>query len=133
MFFGLDGEKALLILLIAVLLVGPERLPRYAEALGRATRRAREWASGARERVRDEMGQDFDDIEWRKLDPRQYDPRRIIRDALLDDAPVPNAATASPEKPAQVLQEPRVARPGVLAAAPSPITPAVVPYDSEAT
>ena len=51
----------------------------------------------AKDRVREEMGPDFDEEEWRKLDPRQYDPRRIIRDALLeppaprnrDDAPDP--------------------------------------------
>ena len=36
------------------------------------------------------MGEDFDDVDWRTLDPRQYDPRRIIREALLDDAPVPD-------------------------------------------
>lgn len=44
--------------------------------------------STARTRVKEEMGEDFDDVDWRTLDPRQYDPRRIIREALLDDAPV---------------------------------------------
>ena len=41
------------------------------------------------------MGPDFDDVDWRTLDPRQYDPRRIIREALLDDAPVPTVRAAS--------------------------------------
>ena len=40
------------------------------------------------------MGPDFDDVDWRTLDPRQYDPRRIIREALLDDAPVPTVRAA---------------------------------------
>jgi sec-independent protein translocase protein TatB len=95
MFFGLTIEKLLLIGLIAALIVGPERLPRYAEALGALTRRARDWLSSARTRVRDEMGEEFDDVDWRTLDPRQYDPRRIIREALLDDAPVPTVRAAS--------------------------------------
>jgi sec-independent protein translocase protein TatB len=30
------------------------------------------------------MGPEYDDIEWKSLDPRQYDPRRIIREALLE-------------------------------------------------
>jgi len=94
MFFGLTIEKLLLIGVIAALIVGPERLPRYAEALGQFTRRARDWISSARTRVRDEMGEDFDDVDWRTLDPRQYDPRRIIREALLDDAPVPTVRAA---------------------------------------
>ncbi len=125
MFFGIDGDKLLLIALVAVLLVGPERLPRYAEALGKFTVRAREWLGGAKTRVKEEMGEDFDDIEWRKLDPRQYDPRRIIRDALLDDAPVPTVQAAAA---------------GAAIAATSPSMPAdrvdrsaPVPFDSEAT
>jgi sec-independent protein translocase protein TatB len=94
MFFGLTIEKLLLVGLIAALIVGPERLPRYAEALGGFTRRARDWIANAKTRVRDEMGEDFDDVDWKTLDPRQYDPRRIIREALLDDAPVPTVRAA---------------------------------------
>lgn len=94
MFFGLTIEKLLLIGLIAALIVGPERLPRYAESLASFTRRARDWVSTAKSRVREEMGEDFDDVDWRTLDPRQYDPRRIIREALLDDAPVATVRAA---------------------------------------
>lgn len=88
-------EKIVVIAVIAVIIVGPERLPRYAEGLARLVTRARQWLQGAKTRVRDEMGDDFDDVDWRKLDPRQYDPRRIIRDALLDDAPVATVRAAS--------------------------------------
>ncbi|AZS37214.1 Sec-independent protein translocase protein TatB [Microbacterium lemovicicum] len=95
MFFGLTIEKVLVIGVIAAILIGPERLPRYAEGLARFTTRAREFVKGARSRVKEEMGDDFDDVDWRKLDPRQYDPRRIIREALLDDAPVPTVTAAS--------------------------------------
>jgi hypothetical protein len=41
--------------------------------------------------MKDEMGPEFDEVDWKKLDPRQYDPRRIIREALLDDSPAPAA------------------------------------------
>ncbi len=130
MFFGLTIEKLLLIGLIAALIVGPERLPRYAESLAVFTRRARDWVSTAKTRVRDEMGEDFDDVDWRTLDPRQYDPRRIIREALLDDAPVPTVRAAG------------VA--GAMAATGAPPAPPVrspfrgpeaepPPFDSEAT
>lgn len=125
MFFGYDMEKFLLLLVIAALLIGPERLPRYAEALRRFTVRAREWMAGAKTRVKEEMGDDFDDVEWRKLDPRQYDPRRIIRDALLDDAPVPAVQAAAVGAAATRV-----------AAAPLPVAfdpAAAVPFDSEAT
>ena len=58
MIFGLTIEKLLLIGLVAALIVGPERLPRYAESLAAFARRARDWMSTAKTRVRDEMGED---------------------------------------------------------------------------
>ena len=42
-------------------------------------------ATGAKEQLREEVGDDIADMDWRKLDPRQYDPRRIIKEALLED------------------------------------------------
>ncbi|MET4780950.1 sec-independent translocase [Glaciihabitans sp. UYNi722] len=83
--FGLTFDKLLVIGVIAVFLLGPERLPHYASQLAKLVRNLRNMANGAKDRLRDEMGPDFDDVDWKKLDPRQYDPRRIIREALLDD------------------------------------------------
>lgn len=128
--FGLTFEKILLIGLIAVLLVGPERLPRYAESFAKLVRRGGELLRDTKSRVREEMGPEISDVDWRKLDPRQYDPRRIIRDALFEDDPAP-ATTAT----VTALAEP--------AASAFPTRPPLVrhefsrtslpPYDSEAT
>ena len=85
MSFGLTFDKLLVIGIIAVFLLGPERLPYYAAQLGRLVKSLRSMANGAKDRMREEMGPDFDDIDWKKLDPRQYDPRRIIREALIED------------------------------------------------
>jgi sec-independent protein translocase protein TatB len=93
--FGLTFEKLLIIGLIAVFLLGPERLPHYAGQLAKLVRNLRDMANGAKDRMREEMGPDFDDVDWKKLDPRQYDPRRIIREALLDDEPESSAPTIS--------------------------------------
>lgn len=137
MFFGIDIEKIVIIAVVAALLLGPEKLPRYAELLAKFTVRARDWLTNARSRVKDEMGEDFDEIEWRKLDPRQYDPRRIIRDALLDDAPLPSARAAAPSAvaagTATVAASPAVAPLAAASLAPAWSADAPVPYDSEAT
>jgi len=84
--FGLSFDKLLIIGVVAVFLLGPERLPKYAAQLGRLVRSLRTMANSAKDRMRDEMGPEFDEIEWKKLDPRQYDPRKIIRDALATEA-----------------------------------------------
>jgi len=129
--FGLTFEKLLIIGVIAVFLLGPERLPHYAAQLGRLVRSLRDLASGAKDRMREEMGPDFDDVDWKKLDPRQYDPRRIIREALSDvdpfaeEAPKPVVARAAVNENSAYLQRKRK-REALGADEPAP-------FDSEAT
>jgi sec-independent protein translocase protein TatB len=117
--FGLTFEKLVIIGIIAVFLLGPERLPYYASQLARLTKTVRGMANGAKERMREEMGPDFDEVDWKKLDPRQYDPRRIIREALVDDEPVP---VVKPPIVSAYAQRQALHRDGAPA-----------PFDSEAT
>src|SRR5665647_227257 len=132
--FGLTFEKILLIGIVAVFLLGTEKLPHYAAQLGRLARQLRDMANGAKDRMRDEMGPEFDDLDWKKLDPRQYVPRRIIREALLDDEPqadkpVEEPATvsrATPNPDGAYLQRKRaresaLALPGALALQVGPV------------
>ncbi|MGE3192495.1 MAG: sec-independent translocase [Microbacteriaceae bacterium] len=103
MSFGLTFDKLIIIGVIAVFLIGPDRLPGYAAQLARLVRSLRAMADGAKDRMREEMGPEFDEVDWKKLDPRQYDPRRIIREALIDDAPA-----AAPAKPVSVSRQPYI-------------------------
>ncbi len=82
---GINGLELIVLALLGVIILGPERLPEYAAQLGQLVRSLRRMATGAREQLREEMGPEIDDVDWRKLDPRQYDPRRIIKEALADD------------------------------------------------
>src|SRR5690606_34001014 len=124
--FGLTFDKILIILVIAIFLVGPDRLPGYAAQLARLTRSLRDMANGAKDRMREEMGPEFDEVDWAKLDPRKYDPRRISRDARLEEsseAPVP----AGPPMPVRSTATAYELRQRVLGKGPVP------PYDAAAT
>ncbi|WP_434613894.1 twin-arginine translocase TatA/TatE family subunit [Arthrobacter sp. A5] len=96
--FGINTPELIIIAIVAVLVIGPQRLPEYVEKLKNLIREVRRMAAGARETIKDEAGVDLDEIDWKKLDPRQYDPRRIIRDALMDDEEAP-AKPVSPSAP----------------------------------
>ena len=96
----INGGEFLVLGAVAVVVLGPERLPTYAAQLGKLVREARTFARKAREQVRGEMGEEFDDIDWQKLDPRRYDPRRIVRDALLDDDAPSGVSDRAPHVPA---------------------------------
>jgi len=118
--FGLTFEKLLVIGVIAVFLLGPQRLPEYAAKLAKLVKQLRGFADGAKDRLREEMGPDYDEVDWKKLDPRQYDPRRIIREALTEeDEPKP---VVTPPRESAYAQRQRFMREGKPA-----------PYDNEAT
>jgi sec-independent protein translocase protein TatB len=123
--FGINGWELVIILVIAMLVIGPERLPVYAEQLGSLVRRGRDLLQNAKARVDDELGPEFSDVDWSKLDPRQYDPRKIVRDALLDDSP-PSYA-----RPATAQAAERNGTPTSSAGAVA--EPGKAPYDDEAT
>jgi sec-independent protein translocase protein TatB len=89
-----NGGEMLVILFVAIVVIGPARLPSYAQQAGRWIRRARVVLQGLRSRVDDELG--TDSVDWSALDPRQYDPRRVVRDALASAVPVRSADGTSP-------------------------------------
>ena len=92
-----NGWELILLIVVGILVLGPERLPEYAGKLAGMVRQARNLATNARTQLKDQMGPEFEDVDWRQFDPRQYDPRRIVREALLDDL-TPEPAD-EPEKP----------------------------------
>jgi sec-independent protein translocase protein TatB len=89
---NITGWEFIILIVLAVVFLGPERLPEYAAKLGRLVRQARAMAEGAKSQLREQMGPEFDEINWQQYDPRQYDPRRIVREALLDPAPFDGGA-----------------------------------------
>lgn len=94
--FGLTPEKIVIILVIAAFIIGPQRLPGYAAKLAGWVRSLKGFITASQERIKEEIGPEAEDIDWKKLDPRQYDPRRIIREALLEDE--------KPQRPAAGVQ-----------------------------
>lgn len=90
---NIGGGEIVFLVILAVVILGPSRLPHYASLLARGVRQLRDLAEGAKAQIREEMGPGFEDIDWRQLDPRQYDPRRIVREALA--APGPSGRASS--------------------------------------
>jgi len=95
--FGLSGEKLLILGVLAAMILGPDRLPEYARKLAQFVKGLRKMADGAQSQLKDELGEGFEDVDWKKLDPRQYDPRRIIREALLEEEPMLGAELNKPK------------------------------------
>ncbi len=125
MFLGINGSELLVLAILAVVILGPEKLPEYAAQLARLVKELRRMATGAKEQLREEVGDDIADMDWRKLDPRQYDPRRIIKEALLDDF---QGAVDAVKAPLEVQQHSVAIKQVTRLAANEP-----APFDTEAT
>ncbi|WP_341360405.1 twin-arginine translocase TatA/TatE family subunit [Georgenia sp. M64] len=110
---GINGGEWVVLIVLAFLLIGPERLPEVAQQLGRLTRELKHLATGAKEKVREELGPEMDDLAV--FDPRQYDPRRIVREALMEDEP---SAAVRPARPPAARRRP------APRTAPAPVGPA---------
>lgn len=83
------GWPEIVVLVVAALFIfGPDRLPTAAAALGRTIRRVREYATGARDQLRAEIGPEFDELR-KPLDElrgiRGFDPKAHLERAFLDD------------------------------------------------
>ena len=83
--FGINGSEFLVIVLVAVIVVGPQRLPEYTRKLTQMVRQLRVFLDNARSQIAEEVGPEMADLDLSSLDPRQYDPRKIVRDALGED------------------------------------------------
>ncbi len=86
--FSSVGWGELLVLLIAGLVIlGPERLPDAATWTMKSLRQVREYASGATNQLKDDLGPDFEDFRQPLAELNQLrgmTPRSIITKHLLD-------------------------------------------------
>lgn len=106
--FGLTFEKLFLVAIIAGFVLGPQRLPGYAHQLTRAVRSMRHFVDTTRTAAEADMGVPLRRSEWESMNLRQYDPRRIVSDALRDTNELRD--TEPPSE--QVLAEAARVRPG---------------------
>ncbi len=106
--FGMGMPEIALIIVVALLVFGPEKLPDLARQAGGFMRTVRQMADNAKNDIGREMGSDFKDLNLRDLDPRE-----VVRRSMMD---TPGVSQPSPVK------ETRILRPGEKP-----------PFDSEAT
>lgn len=93
---GISGPELVVIALVAVIIIGPTRLPEYTRTLIDWIKGLRRFVDSSKETMEKDMGVSMDEL--RKYDPRQYDPRRIVREAWDDttDGLLPDAKDLLP-------------------------------------
>jgi sec-independent protein translocase protein TatB len=100
------GWAEILVLGIAGLFIlGPERLPDAAAWVGRSLRKVREFATGARDQLKNELGPEYDEFRKPIEDLRQlrnFDPKQMMANHLFGDdhdGTKPNGYAPTPQPP----------------------------------
>lgn len=107
--FGVGLPELAVIMVIAVLVFGPDRLPEFARQAGRLVRQLRQFSQSARDDIRAELGPEYADFELSDLDPRRA-MRKYINEVWDEDE---TAAKRPGQRPLEFGEPP--------------------PYDDEAT
>lgn len=84
MFSSVGMGEILMLLLVALFIFGPDRLPGIAKDAAGAMKKVREMVTGARTQISEELGEDFKDLRLTTLNPREF-----VRRQLLDEDPEP--------------------------------------------
>ncbi len=90
--FGVGLPELAVIVVVALLVFGPDRLPEFARQAGRMVRQVKKFSEAARDDIRAELGPEYADFDLRDLDPRRA-VRKYIDQAWdetdADSAPKP--------------------------------------------
>jgi sec-independent protein translocase protein TatB len=97
--FGVGPMELGVLAIVAMIVIGPEKLPGFARQAAQMIKTLRELTTGAQKQLRDELGPEFADVDLRYLNPRtavrkvlfddedfdfnSLDPRRRLRDSVL--------------------------------------------------
>ena len=114
--FDLSIGKLLVLAVIALVIFGPNELPKMASQAGRALRDLRRIAEGAKNDLREGLGPEFADFDIEDLNPK-----RFVQKHLLDDL--------NGDSPRSAAQPPRASRANGTMLAPGERPP----FDSDAT
>ncbi len=107
--FNVGPMELVVLALVGLIVLGPDKLPGLAREAGQMLRTLRDLATGARSQLKNELGPEFADVDLSALnDLRSLNPRTAITRALFSDdeeAPGQIAAdrnpAAAPPPPAQ--------------------------------
>jgi len=80
--FGINFWEFLMLLLIALAVFGPDRMPDMARQAGRFVRTARNMLNNARAELDKELGSEFSDL--KDLNLRDLDPRSAVKKYVWD-------------------------------------------------
>jgi len=141
--FDIGAPEFILLIVFAVILFGPEKLPELARKAARVVNYVRNIAGNAQQQLGRELGPEFENLDVRDLNPRTFiqkhlldDVEPIVADVKADLADAHSLGQAASADVASAIESAKDTSPGgpadVMAAA-TPAARVLTPFDPDAT
>ncbi|MEU6671581.1 sec-independent translocase [Streptomyces sp. NPDC046727] len=82
MFNDIGPLELVTIIVLAVLVFGPDKLPKVIQDVTRTIRKIREFSDSAKQDIRNELGPEFKDFEFEDLNPKTFIRKQLDNDEL---------------------------------------------------
>ena len=138
----INAPEFVLLIVLAIILFGPERLPDLARKAARLIRYVRTMASSAQEQLSKELGPEFENVDLRDLNPRTFVQKHLLDDVepiiadvkseITDVQRTVNASTADASSSSNGAKDVSPGGPTEVASG-NGSSRILTPYDAEAT
>lgn len=130
----INGPEFALLIVLAVILFGPERLPDLARKAARLVSFLRATANNAQQQLTRELGPEFQNLDFRDLNPRSFIQKNLLDNSLVADVKseisgIGETLTQSQDAVRSSIDGAKDISPG----GPEAVVPDKTPYDAEAT
>ncbi|AXI88618.1 Sec-independent protein translocase subunit TatB [Actinospica acidiphila] len=82
MFNDIGPLELVTLIVLAVLIFGPEKLPKVIQDVTRTIRKIRDFSESAKQDIRQELGPEFKDFEFDDLNPKTFIRKQLDNDDL---------------------------------------------------
>ncbi|MCD9873764.1 sec-independent translocase [Streptomyces guryensis] len=82
MFNDVGPLELVTLVVLAVLVFGPDKLPKFIQDVTRTIRKIREFSESAKDDIRSELGPEFKDFEFEDLNPKTFVRKHLNNDEL---------------------------------------------------
>lgn len=78
MFNDVGGLEIVALVILAVIVFGPEKLPKMIQDAARVIRKIREFSDNAKQDIKNELGPEFKDFEFEDLNPKTFVRKQLM-------------------------------------------------------
>jgi len=133
--FNIDASELILLLILGVVMFGPEKLPMFARKAARVYVAVRNIANNAQTQLREELGPEYSDLKLEDLNPKKFVAKHMREEiAAIEEAKREISTVSSTVKAAaEMTASTAVTNDLMIETDAATLALLAAPYDPEAT